>query len=256
LSGKTETLAHAFSQAIQKRALPPALMTDQGAPMLAAENQRGLLDLGILHEPTLPYSPHQNAKQEVSWAAVEGRLLAMLEGVEELTLELINEATQAWVELDYNQKRHSEIGETPLARYLRGPDVGRVSPASEPLRRAFRRQAARHQRRSDGTVSIEGRRFEVPARFRHLERLWVRYGRWDLRQVDLVDPGTGAILGPLHPVDKARNAEGRRRRVEPIAAAPVAPSGMAPLLQQLLREYAATGLPPAYIPTPLEEDEP
>ena len=106
-------------------------------------------------------------------------------------------------------------------------------------------------------MSLEGRRFEVPSRFRHLQRVWVRYARWDLGHVDLVDPRTGAILGPLHPVDKARNAEGRRRCLEPVALTPVAPSGMAPLLRQLLQEYAATGLPPAYIPTPTtEEDEP
>jgi putative transposase len=44
--------------------------------MLAEEVHQGLHDLGILHETTLPYSPYQNAKQEVFWAAVEGRLLA------------------------------------------------------------------------------------------------------------------------------------------------------------------------------------
>jgi putative transposase len=257
LAETAETLAHGVAQALQKRGLPRALMTDQGAPMLAAETQRGLRDLGILHEPTLPYSPYQNAKQEVFWASVEGRLLAMLEGVPELTLALLNEATQAWVELDYNQKGHAELGESPLARYLRGPDVGRASPASDALRRAFRLEASRAQRRSDGTVSLEGRRFEIPSRFRHLDRLWVRYARWDLGHVDLVDPRTGALLGPLHPLDKAANAEGRRRRLDPVsvAPAPVAPSGMAPLLRQLLQEYAATGLPPAYIPTPIEGGE-
>jgi transposase InsO family protein len=258
LAETAETFAHGFAQAIQKRGLPRALMTDQGGPMGAAETQRGLRDLGILHEPTLPYSPHQNAKQEVFWASVEGRLLAMLEGVPELTLALLNEATQAWVELDYNQKGHAELGESPLARFLRGPDVGRASPASEALRRAFRLETSRAQRKSDGTVSIEGRRFEVPSRFRHLDRLWVRYARWDLGHVDLVDPRTGALLSPLHPVDKAGNAEGRRRRLDPVmtAPAPGTPSGMAPLLRQLLQEYAATGLPPAYIPTPIEEVTP
>ena len=30
----------------------------------------------------------------------------------------LNEATQAWVEQDYNRKRHSEIDDTPLARFL------------------------------------------------------------------------------------------------------------------------------------------
>jgi len=91
----------------------------------------------------------------------------------------------------------------------------------------------------------------VPSRFRHLDRLWVRYARWDLARVDLVDPRTGALLSPLHPVDKAANADGRRRPLDPVTApAPVAPGGMAPLLRQLLQEYAATGLPPAYIPGP------
>jgi hypothetical protein len=177
--------------------------------------------------------------------------------VTDLTLAVLNEATQAWVELDYNQKGHAELGEPPLARYRRGPDVGRDSPSSEALRRAFRLEVSRAQRRSDGTVSLAGRRFEVPSRFRHLERLWVRYARWDLGGVELVDPRTGTRLAPLHPVDKAGNAEGRRRRLEPVSAAPapVAPSGMAPLLRQLLQEYAATGLPPAYIPTPLERGE-
>lgn len=257
LTETAETFAHGLAQALQKRGLPRALMTDQGKALLAAEIQRGLRDLGILHEPTLPYSPHQNAKQEVFWASVEGRLLAMLEGVPDLTLALLNEATQAWAELDYNQKVHAELGESPLARFLRGPDVGRASPDSDALRRAFRLEAARTQRKSDGTVSLEGRRFEVPSRFRHLDRLWVRYARWDLSRVDLVDPRSGTVLGPLHPVDKATNAEGRRRPLDPVTApAPVAPSGVAPLLRHLLQEYAATGLPPAYIPTPTAEETP
>ena len=56
--------------------LPRALLTDNGAAMLAAEVRQGLETLGIVHETTLPYSPYQNAKQEVFWAQVEGRLLA------------------------------------------------------------------------------------------------------------------------------------------------------------------------------------
>jgi hypothetical protein len=33
-------------------------------------------------------------------------------------------------------------------------------------------------------------------------------------------------------------------------SSPLPPSGIAPLLRQLLAEYAATGLPPAYLPPP------
>jgi len=39
--------------------------------------------------------------------------------------------------------------------------------------------------------------------------------------------------------------------VDPDAlTAPAASSGVAPLLTELMREYAATGLPPAYLPSP------
>ena len=41
----------------------------------------------------LPYSPQQNGKQENFWTRVEGRLMPMLEGEPELTLELLNRAT-------------------------------------------------------------------------------------------------------------------------------------------------------------------
>lgn len=247
----SETLAHGLSQAFQKRGLCRALMTDRGSAMLAAEIQEGLHRLSIAHCPTLEYSPYQNAKQEVFWGPLEGRVLAMLEGVQDLTLELLNEATLAWLELEYNPHLHSEIGTAPISRFLAGPSLARDCPGSEALRRAFRLRTTRTQRKSDGTLSIEGVRFEVPSRFRHLERVTLRYARWDLTSIDLVDPRTDGVLAALFPLDKAANADGRRRVLEPIGEpAPPPATGIAPLLKKLMADYAATGLPPAYIPLP------
>ena len=103
---------------------------------------------------------------------------------------------------------------------------------------------------------MAGARFEIPAAYRHLAPVHLRYARWDLSRVDLVDARTGQILSPLHPLDKSANADGQRRALLPAAsgttdAVPTPPSGMAPLLRQLIAEYAATGLPPAYLPTHL-----
>ncbi|MGH6692807.1 MAG: DDE-type integrase/transposase/recombinase, partial [Gammaproteobacteria bacterium] len=138
LAETAETFVHGLSQAIQKRGVPRALLTDNGAPMMAAETREGLERLGITQATTLPYSPYQNAKQEVFWAHVEGRLLAMLEGVAaDLRLAVLNEATQAWIELEYHRKPHAETGETPLARFLAGPDVLRPSLPTDALRAAF-----------------------------------------------------------------------------------------------------------------------
>jgi len=263
LDENTENLVHALCQAIQKRGLFRALLSDNGAPMTATEMREGLARLGIIQDTTLPACPEQNGKQEAFWSSVEGRLLAMLEHVPDLTVGALNHATQAWVEMEYNRKVHSEIGEPPAERFLRGPSVGRPSPTAEELRQAFRVEETRTQRRSDGTVSIKGVRFEVPSRYRHLERLSVRYASWDLGRVHLVDPRTGTLLAPLYPLDRARNADGLRRVLGPVAsasdpsnqesAATGRKSEIAPLLRQLIAAYDRTGLPPAYLP---KEDAP
>jgi len=250
-----QSLIHGLCQAFMKRGLPRSLMTDNGAAMLAEETTTGLATLGVLHQTTLPYSPYQNAKQESFWGRIEGRLMAMLEGDKSLTLNTLNLATQAWVEQEYHRTRHSEMGTTPLARYLAGPNVARPCPAPAVLSAAFRIEVRRRQRRSDGTVSLEGTRFEIPSRYRHLSEVHLRYARWDLTQVDLVEPRSGVLLSPVRPLDKSANADGQRRRLAKGVTdlSPRPPSGPAPLLRQLLADYAATGAPPAYLP---QEEEP
>ncbi|MGH2855176.1 MAG: DDE-type integrase/transposase/recombinase [Solirubrobacteraceae bacterium] len=255
-----EDLVHGLSQAIQKRGLPRALMTDNGAAMVAEEVTEGLVRLGIVHERTLPYSPYQNGKQEAFWGPVEGRLMAMLDGQPKLTLEFLNQATQAWVEIDYNRAEHRELCCSPVARFAESRDVLRPSPASAALREAFRLEDQRRQRKSDGTISVEGVRFEVPSRFRHFRKVVVRYARWDLSRVDLVDPHHGTLLAALYPLDRTANADGRRALVEPpghdgSTAPPQAPSELAPLLKKILAEYSATGHPPAYLPQKSESQK-
>jgi len=250
-----ESLVHGLCQAFMKRGLPRALMTDNGAAMLAEETTSGLAGLGVLHQTTLPYSPYQNAKQESFWGRVEGRLMAMLEGQHELTLDGLNLATQAWVEQEYHRTRHSELDATPLARYLAGPSVARPCPDTAKLAASFRIEVARRQRRSDGTVSIDAKRFEIPSRYRHLEQVHLRYARWDLSRIDLVDARTGAILCPVKPLDKSANASGARKRLAPAAVdlSPTPPRGLPALMTELLADYAATGMPPAYLPTNTDE---
>jgi len=234
-------------------------LTDNGSAMIAKEFTNGLETLGIIHYTTLPRAAWQNGKQEAMWASLEGRLIAMLDNVRQLDLELLNKATHAWIELDYHHRHHDELGCSPLERYREGPDQGRPCPDVDTLRRAFRIEVTRTQRLSDGTVSLDGRRFEVPSQFGHLEHLQLRYARWDLSCVDLLNQRTGVVLCPLYPLDKTANASGERRvRANPMAAATPQPSGqseMAPLLKKLLADFAATGLPPPYLPSESEEPE-
>lgn len=262
LSETAEDLVHGVCQAIEKRGLPRALMSDNGSAMISEEFTQGLLRLGIVHETTLPYSPYQNGKQESFWGHVEGRLMAMLSGCEDLSLSLLNQATQAWVEREYNLKVHSELKRRPVDSFIHDHNLSRPSPKSEALRLAFTTGCTRTQRHSDGTISIKGTRYEVPSRYRHLKRLKVRYADWDRSYVHLADDRSGVILCRLYPQNKQKNADGRRRVKEPlvdvVADGPDRSSGMAPLLSKLIAEQAASGLPPAYLPkdlTPVEKDD-
>jgi hypothetical protein len=72
-----------------------------------------------------------------------------------------------------------------------------------------------------------------------------------------VDERAGTILCRLYPLDRAKNADGQRRSLEPLVTLPVATEpapAVPPLLDKLLAEYAATGLPPAYLPQVNEEE--
>lgn len=257
----TECLVHCVSQALQRRGLPRAIYSDCGAAMTSGEFCAGLHYLGILALNTRPRSAWMNGKQESLWNRVEGRLMAMLDAVPDLTLAQLNEASFAWVEQEYQRTTHRELdGATPLQRFIDGPSVLRECPDSATLRRHFRIEVKRTQRRSDGTISLDGVRFEIPQAFGHLRELHVRYARWDRSCADIVDPRTGATSATIHPLDKVAHAGGQRRKiVKPggASARPVATLGeragaaqddaQAPLMRELLARFAATGLPPAYM---------
>ena len=259
LAETAECLIHGLSQAFMKRGLPRALMTDNGAAMLAEETRRGLERLGIKHRTTLAYSPYQNGKQETFWGQLESRLMELLRPVKNLQLSFVNQAAQAWIEQDYHRKYHREIKTTPLQRMLNGTDVCRPAPDSHTLRLAFTRRLTRKPRRSDATVVVDGIRYELPFRFAHMRSVILRAPGWDKSQMTLVDPDTDAPLVRLLPQDKTKNASGKRRlilaeqKTPPTVASPNKP--LPALLRKWMADHAATGLPPAYLPKEEITDE-
>lgn len=179
--------------------------------------------------------------------------MELLRGVQNLKLAFVNQAAQAWVEQDYHRRLHSEIQTTPLQRMLDGVDVSRPAPDADTLRLAFTRRIQRTPRRSDATVVVDGVRYELPARYAHLRSVILRAPGWDKSRITLVDPVTDAPLSHLLPQDKAKNASGIRRALHPVkadapAVCPPDDDPLPALLRQWLADYAATGLPPAYLP--------
>lgn len=259
LSESAENLIHGLIQAIQKRGLFAALMSDCGAAMKADEFIEGLLRLSISHEPTLEYSPYQNGKQERFWQLVEGQLMKMIEDVQPLTLPTLNDLTQIWIEGDYHRALHSEINTTPLERFAHDPSVLRASPSSDDLRCAFVREINRTQRKTDGTMTVDGVRFEIPSVYRHIRDLIIHYARWDLSRVFLVDSATKKPVTRLLPLDRSKNASGQRAKHVAVKQSRMAVDDLMTRLpaqmRHLLKQSQLNNLPPAFVPQTAEKKE-
>ena len=248
----TRDLVHGVSQALMRRGLPRLIMTDNGSAMTSAEFTEGIERLGSNHATTMSYSPYQNGKIESYWGQVESILMAMLENKKDITLTELNRMTHAWIEMDYHSKIHSSTGQTPVERFMSGPSVMRASPAGDEIRRAFRMEDRRKQRRSDGTITIETIRYEIPQRFRHLREVVVRYARWDLSEVSLVSKDTGQIVCEIYPIDKGKNANAQRRRIlsEAHEATQSTYEEIPHYLLELIKKFDESGLAPPFISQP------
>jgi putative transposase len=175
----------------KKRALPRSIMSDNGAAMSAAEFTQGVRgDWGFCIKPTLPYSPYQNAKMEFLWTPVLRVACCPCWKVKR------NSDTGSAEPGDPGLGRKGISPQTPCRteRYAhcnaicKIPMWGRDSPGSTGIaQRPFGARAHAKQRRSDGTISLDGKRFEVPSRYRHLEYIHLHYAQWDPGGVDMVD---------------------------------------------------------------------
>lgn len=259
LSESAENLIHGLIQGIQKRGLFAALMSDCGAAMKADEFVEGLIRLSIRHEPTLEYSPYQNGKQERFWQLVEGQLMKMIEDVQPLTLSTLNDLTQIWIEGSYHRAVHSEINTMPVERFAHDPSVLRESMSSDDLRSAFVREVRRTQRKTDGTMTLDGVRFEIPSAYRHIQDLFIHYARWDLSHVYLVDPETKKPVTRLLPLDRAKNASGKRAKHVAVKQSRMSVDDLMVRLpaqmRHLLKQSQVNNLPPAFVPQTADKKE-
>ena len=115
----------------------------------------------------------------------------------------------------------------------------------------------RHTRNQDGTVQIEGVRFQLPASYRHISNVVVRYASWNLGIAELVDSRTRNTIAEIYPVDKQTNSHRAREQVlEPQRPRPTeTPPGIAPHLAKLCREIDAETNIPNFNPTiPIKEE--
>lgn len=157
----TVRLETALRRALESQGIPRAAFIDNGSAFISAPFHRTLACLGIRIIHSTPRHSESRGKIERFFRTVRAQFMVELAargGAKDLSE--LNEYFGAWLEGVYHRGVHSETGETPLARRLRGATLRRASPAE--LHEAFLWSATRTTTKV-ASVSLFGNHFEVDA---------------------------------------------------------------------------------------------
>ena len=197
LEGTEANLERLLRRAIEVWRPPTLIYVDNGGPFVAGQFRRICVELGIALAHTRPYRPCSKGKVERYWETLDS-FIVEANAARYTSLAQLNDALHAWVDLRYNQQPHSalEPGQTPWSVYSAAlEEIPPVDP--EDLDRVFRHLVTRKVHK-DGTFSLGGVLFQVPALFRGKVELrvhpddptdvWVYRGTQRLVRAELFSP--------------------------------------------------------------------
>ena len=157
----TVRLEAALRRGLEVHGVPDRCFVDNGSAFCSAPFNRTLAVLGIAIVHSRPGQPSSRGKVERFFRSVRTQFLVELDargGARDLAE--LNGLFGAWLEGVYHRACHSETGETPLARLMRGRRLRWPSPAE--LREAFLWSATRTVDKT-AAVAMFGNAYDVDA---------------------------------------------------------------------------------------------
>ncbi|MEA3507175.1 MAG: DDE-type integrase/transposase/recombinase, partial [Elusimicrobiota bacterium] len=156
---KTPNLEHCLYKAIQKMGIPKKIYVDNGQIYSSKQLARICSSLGIRLMFARPYSPEGKGKIERFFGYVRSSFLPEVKAGNITTLDKLNEAFRAWLELKHHQKMHSRLKKKPISVFMEHKDKIRYSSAEE-LKEAFLYEEKRKVHK-DCTFQLFGNYYEV-----------------------------------------------------------------------------------------------
>lgn len=205
-----------LKQAVLKRGLPKKLVIDNGPAYRAKTLQEVCIRLGIHLVYCRPYAPEGKGKLERWHRTFRDHFLSELDHSRLKDLGDLNARLWAWLEAVYHRSPHSGHGldgDTPLQRYQQDlPKIRTLGILGARIDEIFYHRVERKVRR-DGTVSYQGKRFEVPYELSGKRIALVVDPH--VQNVLGVEDGNGESLGVAIPLDAIANVNRKRRKPQP-----------------------------------------
>ncbi len=166
-----------LDKAIRKRGIPEKIYCDNGKVFLSPQIKRLGAELGCQIVHTKVRDAAAKGKIERFFKTVRSQFLEMaqIEGISRLAD--LNKRFFSWCE-EYNNRRHSAIGCTPMHRWLNSAHPVRLLPDSPTVDDLFLLEVTRVVKK-DGTFSLNGVRFETTSVYAG-KSITVRYDSGDL----------------------------------------------------------------------------
>ena len=204
---------------------------DNGSAQVSTQLKLICARLGIRIIHSKPYRPQGRGKKERHYRTVAEQfgLEIDIAGVD--TLTQLNRYWTAWVEQVYHRRVHRGTGQSPLQRWMAGPDVLRPTPVPDALREAFLWAATRTVT-ATRSVSLHGNIYDVDPSLVG-RRVELRYDPTDLTAIVVwLD---GQPVGAATPAELTRHIDPKLKNLEP--AEPGPPTGVA-YLDALVADHA------------------
>jgi putative transposase len=216
-----------LKQGVLKRGLCNKLIVDNGSAYRSASLQGICARLSISLIFCRPYAPEGKGKLERWHRTLRSQFLSELHLGPALGLEDLNARLWAWVEAGYHRSPHAGLGgRTPLERYQQDlPHIRLLGLLAAKLDVIFQHRIQRLVRK-DGTVSYEGRFFEVPYELTG-KVVWLVVDPHTHTAVGVEDEA-GAYLGAVTALDALANRHRVRRKPTVPAADLTAPITQSP----------------------------
>ncbi|MGD8837141.1 MAG: DDE-type integrase/transposase/recombinase [Desulfobacteraceae bacterium] len=185
--GDLPALELVFKRSLQRYGRPVRVYYDNAKVYRSNHMRLICAELGI-HRPifTQPYRPMGHGKVESFNRFCITNFIAEVKASRIRTLDQLNEAFVAWIEEEYNQRNHSELGTSPKNRWMK--DVSRIHYLEEEkIRVAFLWREVRTADKA-GVVQLFNRKYKVSPQLAR-KKLELRYDPERLDQIEIFVDG-------------------------------------------------------------------
>lgn len=117
---KLPRMEDSFKDMILRWGIPEKVYLDNGSVYIAHQFAAVLGDLKIKKIHHKPYQAFCKGKVEAIMKTIKRDFQEEAQKAGFTTLDELNSALEAWIEMDYNKRKHSSTGETPSERFIDG----------------------------------------------------------------------------------------------------------------------------------------